>query len=86
MSTVDAPEPDALRIDGPPAHLLLVRAPYYREVVEALSAGAGRTLRASGATFEPLDVAGAFSTQKGQYDNHDIPKETRLSAQLSTDF
>jgi 6,7-dimethyl-8-ribityllumazine synthase len=60
MSTVDAPEADALRIDGPPPHLLLVRAPYYREVVEALSAGAERILRASGATFETLDVAGAF--------------------------
>ena len=34
MSTEDAPLPAAPRIEGPPPHLLLVRAPYYREVVD----------------------------------------------------
>jgi hypothetical protein len=33
-----------------------------------------------------LDVAGAFSADKEQFDNEDIPKETRVSAQLSFDF
>ncbi|MDA8052209.1 MAG: 6,7-dimethyl-8-ribityllumazine synthase [Rhodospirillales bacterium] len=60
MSTADAPEATAFRIEGPPPHLLVVRAPYYREVVDALTAGAERILRGSGATFETLDVAGAF--------------------------
>ncbi len=37
-----------------------MRAPYYRDVVDGLTAGAQRILREAGATFEPLDVAGAF--------------------------
>ena len=60
MSTADAPEAKGIRIEGPPPHLLLVRAPYYREVVERLSAGAERIMGESGATSETLDVAGAF--------------------------
>lgn len=60
MSTEDAPLPSAPRIEGPPPHLLIVRAPYYRAVVDGLSDGAERILREAGATFEQLDVAGAF--------------------------
>lgn len=60
MSTEDAPLPSAPRIDGPPPHLLMVRAPYYRTVIDGLSDGAERILREAGATFEQLDVAGAF--------------------------
>ena len=60
MSTEDAPLPTAPRIDGPPPHLLIVRAPYYRGVVDGLSDGAERILREASATFEQLDVAGAF--------------------------
>jgi hypothetical protein len=33
-----------------------------------------------------LDIAGAFSGEKSEYDGDDIPKETRLAAQLSVDF
>ncbi len=60
MSTEDAPLPAAPRIEGPPPHLLIVRAPYYRAVVDGLTDGAQRLLREAGATFEVLDVAGAF--------------------------
>ena len=60
MSTEDAPLPSAPRIDGPPPHLLMLRAPYYRAVVDGLTDGATRILREAGATFEVLDVAGAF--------------------------
>ena len=60
MSTDDAPLPAAPRIEGPPPHLLIVRAPYYRAVVDGLTDGAQRLLREAGATFEVLDVAGAF--------------------------
>ena len=60
MSTEDAPLPAAPRIDGPPPHLLMVRAPYYRGVVDGLTDGATRILREAGATFEQLDVAGAY--------------------------
>jgi 6,7-dimethyl-8-ribityllumazine synthase len=60
MSTEDAPLPSAPRVDGPSPHLLVVRAPYYRAVADGLTDGATRILREAGATFEMLDVAGAF--------------------------
>jgi 6,7-dimethyl-8-ribityllumazine synthase len=60
MSTEDARVPAAPHIAGPPPHLLLVRAPYYRAVVAGLTDGAINILRAAGATFEQIDVAGAF--------------------------
>ena len=60
MSTEDAPLPAAPRIEGPPPHLLVVRAPYYRAVIDGLTDGASRILREAGATFEQLDVAGAY--------------------------
>jgi 6,7-dimethyl-8-ribityllumazine synthase len=60
MSTEDAPLARAPRIDGPPPHLLVVRAPYYRDVVDGLRDGALRILAEAGATSEVLDVAGAF--------------------------
>jgi 6,7-dimethyl-8-ribityllumazine synthase len=60
MSTEDAPLPAAPRIDGQPPHLLMVRAPYYRGVVDGLTDGATRIMREAGATFEQLDVAGAY--------------------------
>ena len=60
MSTEDAPLPAAPRIEGPPPHLLVVRAPYYRAVIDGLTDGASRILREASATFEQLDVAGAY--------------------------
>lgn len=60
MSTQDAVLPTAPKVAGPSPHLLVVRAPYYREVVDGLTEGAGRILREAGATFEVLDVAGAY--------------------------
>ena len=60
MSTQDAALPTAPKVDGPPPHLLIVRAPYYRQVVDGLTDGAGRILREAGGTFEVLDVAGAY--------------------------
>ena len=60
MSTQDAVLPSAPSVPGPAPHVLIVRAPYYREVVDGLRDGAERILREAGATFEVLDVAGAF--------------------------
>ena len=60
MSTVDAPLPAAPTVPGAPPHLLLVRAPYYRDVVDGMTRGAERILLQAGATFDTLDVAGAF--------------------------
>lgn len=60
MSTADAPLPRAPEVPGPKPHVLIVRAPYYRDVVAGLSWGAERILGEAGATHETLDVAGAF--------------------------
>jgi 6,7-dimethyl-8-ribityllumazine synthase len=60
MSTLDAPLPTAPRLEGPPPHLLIVRAPYYVRVVDGLRDGATRLLGEAGATFDVLDVAGAL--------------------------
>ena len=60
MSTADARLPAAPRLDGKPTHLLVVRAPYYAAIVDALRDGATRILRQAGADFDVLDVAGAL--------------------------
>ena len=60
MSTADAPLPKAPQVPGPPPHLLVVRAPYYTAVVDGMTAAAERILREAAATFEVVDVAGAF--------------------------
>ena len=60
MSTADAPLPAAPQVPGPPPRVLLVRAPYYRDVVDGMTRGAQRILGAAGAAHDTLDVAGAF--------------------------
>ncbi len=52
--------PAAVRVEGAPPHVLVVRAPYYRGVVDGMTEGALRILGEAGATHEVLDVAGAF--------------------------
>lgn len=76
MSTEDAPLPSAPHVDGPPPHILLVRAPYYRSVVDGLTDGATRILRESAATFDVLDVAGAF----------ELPQTIRIALRGSMRF
>jgi 6,7-dimethyl-8-ribityllumazine synthase len=60
VSTLDAAEPTAPRLDGPAPHLLVVRAPYYTAIVDGLRDGAVRILNNAGASFDVLDVAGAL--------------------------
>jgi 6,7-dimethyl-8-ribityllumazine synthase len=60
MSTIDAARPVAPRLEGPPPHLLVVRAPYYAAIVDGLLDGAARILKDAGASFDILDVAGAL--------------------------
>ena len=60
MSTLDAPIPQAPVVQGPAPRLLLVRAPYYRDVIEGTTRGARRILAEAGASHDTLDVAGAF--------------------------
>lgn len=60
MSTQDAALPAAPVVSGPPPHLLIVRAPYYRAVIDGLTTGAQRIIAEAGGTSEVLDVAGAY--------------------------
>jgi 6,7-dimethyl-8-ribityllumazine synthase len=60
VSTADAPLAVAPAVRGAPPRVLLVRAPYYRDVIEGTTRGAVRILTESGASYDTLDVAGAF--------------------------
>ena len=60
MSTADAPLPTAPSVRGAAPSLLLVRAPYYKDVIDGMTDGATRILAEAGATVDTLDVAGAF--------------------------
>lgn len=76
MSTQDAELPSAPRIQGPAPHVLIVRAPYYRTVVDGLTTGALRILGEINATHEVLDVAGAY----------ELPQVLRLAVRGSKTF
>jgi 6,7-dimethyl-8-ribityllumazine synthase len=76
MSTEDAELPTAPKIGGPAPHVLVVRAPYYRDVVDGLTDGAARILREAGAAFDMVDVAGAL----------ELPQAVRLALRGSTRF
>lgn len=41
-------------------HILIVESPYYREIAEELAKGAIAALEAAGATYERVEVPGAF--------------------------
>jgi len=60
MSTADAPLPAAPNVEGAAPHLLLVRAPYYRDIIDGMSWGATRILEQAYATHDVLDIAGSF--------------------------
>lgn len=65
MSTADAVPPATIEVPGEPPHLLIVRAPYYRAVVDGLTDGARDMLNKSGARHEILEVAGAYELAQG---------------------
>lgn len=60
MSTADAPLPTAPIVPGAAPRVLIVRAPYYKDVIEGMEWGAKRILDQAGATHETLDIAGSF--------------------------
>jgi 6,7-dimethyl-8-ribityllumazine synthase len=60
VSTADAPLPVAPELAGDPPSILLIRAPYYREVVDGMTAAAEAILAEVAASVEKIDVAGAF--------------------------
>jgi len=60
VSTKDSPDRQVARLDGPPARLLVIQAPYYADVVGGMHRGAVQVLDAAGARVETVDVAGAY--------------------------
>lgn len=58
-STIAHHAPPLARFDRP-ARLLIVVAPYYREIADALIAGARAAIEAAGATHETIEVPGAL--------------------------
>ena len=76
MSTQDAVLPTAPSVAGAPPHVLIVRAPYYKGVVDGLTTGAVRILTEAGATHEVLDIAGAY----------ELPQAIRLVVRGTTKF
>jgi len=60
MSTKDSPDRAPARLEGPPARVLVIQAPYYEDVVGGMLRGARAVLEEIGATVEVADVAGAY--------------------------
>jgi 6,7-dimethyl-8-ribityllumazine synthase len=60
MSTADALAPEAVAVPGAAPRILLIRAPYYRGIVDGMTRAATALLREAGASWEQVDVAGAF--------------------------
>lgn len=60
MSTADAVLGDVPALEGAPPFVLIITAPYYREVVEGMTAGACAVLDQVEAEHETVEVAGAF--------------------------
>ncbi len=60
MSTADSPLPVAPKLPGKPPSLLMIRAPYYKGVVDGMSEAARTILDQADAALDIIDVAGAF--------------------------
>lgn len=60
MSTLDSPERSAATLAGPAPRILVIQAPYYREVVEGMLRGAQRVFADVDATTEVVEVAGGY--------------------------
>lgn len=60
MSTADAALPEAPEIPGAAPRVLLIRAPYYRGIVDGMTRAAEAMLGKVGAEIGTIDVAGAF--------------------------
>jgi 6,7-dimethyl-8-ribityllumazine synthase len=60
MSTADSAPPTAPALSGAAPHILLIRAPYYEQVVDGMTAAAHEILHSVSATTETIDVGGAF--------------------------
>jgi 6,7-dimethyl-8-ribityllumazine synthase len=60
LSTLDSPERGAATLAGPAPRILVIAAPYYREVVDGMLRGAQAVLADVKATTDVVEVAGAY--------------------------
>ncbi|MDE2240424.1 MAG: 6,7-dimethyl-8-ribityllumazine synthase [Rhodospirillales bacterium] len=60
MSTADAPALEIPKVQGVSPKVLAITAPYYRNVVDGMLEAAGGVFSQAGASFETIEVAGAF--------------------------
>ncbi len=60
MSTADAVLADAPQLPGAPPQILIIRAPYYRDIVNGMTEAAAEILGLAQAGITQIDVAGAF--------------------------
>lgn len=76
MSTADASLLPVPALTGAPPRILVVRAPYYRDIADGLTSGALGILQQAGATHDVEDVAGAL----------ELPQAIRLAVNGKTYF
>lgn len=60
MSTLDSPERGPAALAGPPPRILVLSAPYYRDVVDGMLGGAQRVFADVGAAVDVAEVAGGY--------------------------
>jgi 6,7-dimethyl-8-ribityllumazine synthase len=70
VSTADAVLADLPKLEGAPPSVLIITAPYYRQVADGMVEGARGVLDRVDAEYEVVDVAGAY----------ELPQALRLAA------
>lgn len=76
MSTADAPAQTVPQLGGEAPAILMIRAPYYRSIVDGMTGAAKAVLHEAGATFDIVDVAGAF----------ELPQALRIALRGQTKY
>jgi 6,7-dimethyl-8-ribityllumazine synthase len=76
VSTADAELPEAPELPGEKPRILMIRAPYYRKVVDGMTTAAQAILGAVAAEVEIIDVAGAF----------ELPQALRIALRAKRKF
>ena len=76
MSTADAVLADVPKLEGAPPSVLIITAPYYRQVVDGMVEGARAVLDSAEAAYEVVEVAGAY----------ELPQALAIAAQSERPF
>jgi 6,7-dimethyl-8-ribityllumazine synthase len=76
MSTADAVLADVPKLEGAPPSVLVITAPYYRQVVDGMVEGARAVLNSAEAAHEVVEVAGAY----------ELPQALRIAAGTGRPF